>query len=231
VSEEGVVTTDRNRCTACGTCFDACAAEARAVVGKLMTPEEVIQEVLRDRVFFDQSNGGVTFSGGEPLMQHEFLCEALQKCKIHRLHSAVDTTGFTSSDIINKIADVADLFLYDIKTLDDEVHRRYTGVSNERILANLRLLADRSAAVVVRIPLIPDVNTDADSIHKIGAFVKSLGSITEIQLLPYHESGTTKYSRIGKEPKFESVRPPSREQIQSLVDIARSYVTHVSIGG
>lgn len=228
---DGATATDRERCTACGSCIDACAAEAREIIGTYMTAEEVLHEVIRDRIFFDQSNGGVTFSGGEPLLQHEFLHDALRACRSHRVHSAVDTTGYTSEKILLKIAEVADLFLFDLKTIDDNVHQRYTGVSNEQILKNLRTLTERGAPLIVRIPLIPNVNADPTSLHAIGKFVASFPQIDQIQLLPYHETGTAKHIRVGKKAPIEGVPLPSWEELQEYVQILKPYVEHVSIGG
>ena len=226
ISEDGKFVTLREFCLACGTCIELCYAEAREIVGKEMTTEEVMVEIEKDVVFFDESDGGVTFSGGEPLLQHEFLVELLEECGKKNIHRVVDTTGYTSPSILECVSRSVDLFLYDVKTLDDEKHRAYTGVSNRLILENLRRLAEWDKKVIVRIPIIPGVNDDSENIGQTGLFVASLRNVGEVHLLAYHKTGVQKYHRLGEEYRLEDVPVPSAEHLN---EIARELRNHVSV--
>jgi pyruvate formate lyase activating enzyme len=229
--EGGAYVTSRERCKQCGDCTKLCYAEAREIVGYDVTVDELVKEVEKDRVFFDESGGGVTFSGGEPLLQHEFLIAALKACKQRGLHTTVDTTGFTSAPILENVSEYVDLFLYDLKTLDNEEHEEYTGVSNRVIVDNLRLLSRRGKNVKVRVPVIPGVNDRPEDIHEIGMFVASLGNIPEIQLLPYHQTGVDKYHRLGVEYKMSRTSSPSVDRMNEIVTQLKTHVSLVSIGG
>ena len=151
---------DRERCKVSGNCAIACPAEALEVVGRRMTVEQVLAEIERDRVFYEQSNGGVTFTGGEPLAQPHFLLALLSACRGHGLHTAVDTSGFTPWKVLDKIRPFVDLFLYDLKLMDDVRHRQWTDSSNKIILSNLQKLAEWGHNLLVRIPIIPGINDD-----------------------------------------------------------------------
>ncbi len=223
--------TTRELCIQCGRCIEVCCAEAREIVGKEMTTEEVMAEINKDIVFFDESGGGVTFSGGEPLLQHEFLLSLLQACKQKCIHTAIDTTGFTSPAILKRISEFVDLFLYDLKTLDDAKHREFTGVSNRLILENLRRLSQWRKHVIVRMPLIPGINDDEESIRQVGRYVSSLKNLNEIQVLPYHQTGLEKYRRLGLEYKMQDVAPPSPEILSRIVSELKQFVRIVAIGG
>jgi len=194
-----------------------------------MTVEDVLLEVEKDRVFYDQSGGGVTFSGGEPLYQHQFLHALLSASKRKNLHTTVDTTGYTSPEILERLRDFVDLFLYDLKTLDDDCHREFTGVSNRLILENLERLIQWGRRVIVRIPLIPGVNDDSVSIRNMGAFVRDLGAVSEIHLLPYHTTGSEKYRRLGMEYGFSETL--SSDRVKVVVNELERYVNIVSTGG
>lgn len=227
---EGFVT-DRRLCIGCGRCIEVCYAEARAAVGTEMTTGEVLAEILKDVPFFDESGGGVTFSGGEPLLQHEFLSSLLESSKAHGIHTTLDTTGYTSPAILAQVNELVDLWLYDLKTLDEAAHEEFTGVSNRVILENLGRLADWGRNVIVRIPLIPGFNDDTGSILAIARHVASLKSILEIHLLPYHRSGVEKYARLGKAYPLDSRQPPSAEDLSALAEQVKHHVPNVLIGG
>ena len=229
--ENGSYVIHRERCLRCGECVDVCVADARALVGREMTVEEVMKEIRADASFFNQSGGGVTFSGGEPLLQHEFLLALLETCRMEGIHTTVDTTGFTSATILKSIAANTDLFLYDLKLFNDAMHREYTGVSNQIIFQNLKLLADWNKKVVIRIPLIPSLNDDEENIRALGAFVASLQKIQEIHLLPYHRSGIDKYQRIGMEYTLVTLAIPNHEMLQSAERMLKQYVPQVIVGG
>jgi pyruvate formate lyase activating enzyme len=196
-----------------------------------MSVEEVLKEIEKDAVFFSESSGGVSFSGGEPLLQHEFLLSVLKVCKQRGYHTAVDTTGFTSQKILESIIDSVDLFLYDLKTFDDVKHVEYTGVSNRVILENLKFLVQRRKEIIVRIPVIPGVNDTSEELAKIGSFVKELGGIREIQLLPYHQTGIDKYARLGKKYEMPDLVPPSVDEMNEFADGLAHEGARISIGG
>jgi len=219
------------RCAQCGSCADACAADARELLGKQMSVDDVMQEVKKDVVFYEESFGGVTFSGGEPLLQHTFLRAMLKACKEQGLHTAVDTTGYSSPAVLLAVSEFTDLFLYDVKAMDDATHRGFTGVTNGLVQGNLRRLASWGKRVIVRIPVIPGVNDSPGSIEATGRFVGALGNVLEVQLLPYHSLGDSKYARIGMAQPMPAIEIPSRERMIEVSDVLRKYHHAVSIGG
>ena len=232
ISKQGErLVTARELCRNSGDCVETCYAGAREIVGKEMSADDVMQEVEKDIVFFDQSRGGVSFSGGEPLLQHEFLLSLLEASKMKGLHTVVDTTGFTKPSILEQVIPLVDLFLYDLKTLDEEKHKEYTGVSNHLILQNLEHLAQWRKDVVVRIPIVPGVNDSPDEILRIGEFVARLGGIREIQLLPYHQTGMEKYTRLGLEYTMPHTIPPTPERMEEIAHALGNRVEIVSVGG
>jgi pyruvate formate lyase activating enzyme len=229
--ENGSYTIHRERCKTCGECAGVCVSDARAIIGNEMTAEEVMEEIRKDSTFFRQSGGGVTFSGGEPLMQHAFLLVLLKLCRQEGIHTTVDTTGFTSAAILESLAEYVDLFLYDLKLVDDAKHREFTGVSNRQILENLQLLAAWKKKIIVRMPLLPGLNDDEENINALGKFIGSLTTIPEIDILPYHRSGVEKYQRLGLTYQMTSLAVPGREMLQSAAGILNHYVPRVTIGG
>ncbi len=229
--QSGRYVTIRETCQECGECLEVCYADAREIVGREVTTGELMQEIERDRVFYDQSAGGVTFSGGEPLFQHEFLLSVLQTCRERGIHTTVDTTGFSSPAVIDSVARWTDLFLYDLKLMDGERHKRFTGVSNELILSNLKRLVENGSAVVVRMPLIPSVNSDRENLRALGTFVANLRMVREINVLPYHATGVEKYARLGKEYPLTDVEPPSWERVHDAVNELKRFFDNVTIGG
>ena len=230
-SVDGHVITDRGLCTKCGECVLRCYADAREQVGREMTTEAVMKEVLQDRVFFDESGGGVTFSGGEPLLQHGFLLSLLSACRQEGLHTVVDTSGCASPAILERIAPLVDLFLYDLKMMDDVKHKAFTGVSNVLLLENLRRLLQWKKQVIVRIPLIPGVNDDAENLRSSGRWISSLQGIHEVHVLPYHTSGVGKYSRLGKAFTLGSLGIPDEQSIAEAVAALQNFVPSVVVGG
>ncbi len=227
----GGFTTIRNVCIECGECVEVCNAEARELAGKELTKAQVMAEIEKDAVFYEQSCGGASFSGGEPLLQHEFLLSLLEACKERSIHTVVDTAGMTTPAILERISKYVDLFLFDLKTFNDKKHREFTGVSNGLIIGNLRRLAEWKKNVIVRIPVIPGVNDDPTDILESGAFVASLGNVTEIHLLPYHTIGVEKYRRLGLEYEMQQAVPPSADDLSTIVRQLSNYVPSVSIGG
>ena len=222
---------DQTRCTLCGECAEQCYAEAREVLGRPMTADQVLAELERDRMFYDESGGGVTFSGGEPLAQPEFLLELLKRCREHEMHTAVDTCGHASREIVDRIRPHVSLFLYDLKLLDDDRHRRYTGVSNALGLANLRALVAAGHDIVVRVPLIPGVNDDDESVRHIGAFLTELRRPFPVVILPYHSLGVAKYARLGRDCKMGETRALSEERVAAAATTLRRFGLQVDVMG
>ena len=204
-------------CELCGTCSLYCPTDARQLCGKEYTVEEVMKEILKDRSFYDASGGGVTFSGGECMLQIDFLEELLKACKQNGIHTAVDTAGHVPYEYFERILPYTDLFLYDVKCMDSTRHRQYTSVGNERILENLKQLLQTDRPVWVRIPVIPTVNDSVKEMTEIRAFFETYGKPEKIELLPYHAMGEHKYAAIGK--KAHVFIAPDEENLNQLRDI------------
>jgi pyruvate formate lyase activating enzyme len=202
-------------CTVCGRCVEACPAEARKRFGRSMTVEQVVREILKDRAFYRRSGGGVTLSGGEPATQAEFGRAVLAACQAHGLDTAVETCGFAPFAALAGLAAHCDLFLYDLKHMDPDAHRRLTGVPNEIILANLQRLAGLRT-ILVRVPIIPGSNDGADNLAALARFVSGLSPVPEIELLPYHNYGSAKYARAGRSYALCDVALPTTDYMQSL---------------
>lgn len=201
-------------CDLCGKCALYCPMDARKVCGKEYTVDEVLAEVLKDKAFYENSGGGVTFSGGECMLQINFLCEMLKKCKENGIHTAVDTAGHVPFTSFEKILPYTDLFLYDIKLLDSQKHREYVGVENGLILENLKKLFAAGAKIWIRIPVISGVNDSLEEMRAIKAFLAGCGKPENVELLPYHAMGENKYGAIGKKAQLFST--PSAYKINKL---------------
>ena len=207
-----------NKCIKCGHCDD-CPTGARETIGYEITVLELMKEINKDILFFEQSGGGVTFSGGEPLSQAEFLLEALSQCRKDYINTAIDTSGFCQTDYILEAADMANCFLYDIKFIDPVLHEKYCGVSNDLILKNLKKLAETKTMLLIRIPVIPAVNDDIGEMTGIFDFIRDIKNIEAVHLLPYHNIQTDKYKRIGKQYELSGIsgdESPNMEKIKSM---------------
>ena len=204
-------------CILCGKCALYCPVNARKVCGKEYTVDEVFAEIIKDKPFFDNSGGGVTFSGGECMLQIDFLLEILKKCKENGIHTAVDTAGHIPFENIEKILKYTDLFLYDIKLFDSVKHKEFVGVENTVILENLKKLLSLGAKIWIRIPVIADVNDSIEELQKIAEFLHLWGKPDKVELLPYHAMGENKYGAIGKEVQIFKV--PSAEKMKQLKEI------------
>lgn len=218
-------------CNCCGLCAEICPSEALEMIGREVTPAEVMDEVMKDFVFYQQSGGGVTFSGGEPLMQPEFLQELLVLAKKYNLHTVVDTSGYARFDLFLRILPLVDLFLYDLKVMEAEKHKRLTGKDNKLILENLKKLAAITDNVIIRIPIIPSVNDDDDNLKQMVKFIASLGSVRGIELLPYHPLGKDKYVRLGRDYQLVDLKKPSPEEMNRIADFFKQNNLSVLIGG
>jgi len=215
----------------CNTCVQNCPSEAHELIGQTVSIDDVVEKIKKDIVFYDASHGGVTFSGGEPLMQAEFLLNLLKACGQLDLHRTVDTTGYADADLLLDVAVHTDLFLYDIKHMDPERHKSYTGVSNKKILDNLRLLARHGADINIRIPVIPGFNTNDENIKQTGAFVSSLPGIRKINLLPFHNGASAKYARLGIHCFSSEIEIPTRREINNMAGRLCDFGLQVKIGG
>ena len=190
---------NRGNCTACGECANVCAGDALTLMGKTMTVEEVLTKVKKDELFYSESGGGMTVSGGEPFMQYPFLYELVRTAKKSNLHICLETCGYTDFDKLQKIAPYVDTFLYDYKETNDSRHKEYTGVSNKRILKNLEMLNKIGADIILRCPLIMGYNDRTDHFEGIAAITKSYKNIRQVDVEPYHPLGKAKSQDIGKD--------------------------------
>jgi pyruvate formate lyase activating enzyme len=225
---DAMITSDA--CRVCGTCANACSAEAREVLGKWMSVEEVLAEVEKDVIFFDESGGGVTLSGGEPLLQPDFAEALLRGCRERGIHTALDTCGLAAIDALQRVARYVDLFLFDLKLLDAARHRQYAGADNGTILRNLEALATSGCNTVVRFPVIPGINDSSGDTAQMIAFLTRLG-LRRIDLLGYHKIGADKYRRLKMEYRLDTVEPPNDTYLQDLaLQFQREGFT-VRIGG
>ncbi|PHR24084.1 MAG: radical SAM protein [Desulfotalea sp.] len=228
---EGIIT-DRSLCTGCGACADVCPTKATEMSGRLVTVEEIVAIVEKERIFFDQSGGGVTFSGGEPLLQHEFLLAALGALGRESIHRAVDTSGYAKQEIILEVAKQTDLFLYDLKMMDSSRHKKWTGVDNGRILNNLQLLAKTGACIEIRVPLVKGVNADLQNLEQTAAFVASLaGEKKTVSLLPYHYSMINKYQKLGEVFDGGDMSESTVDEQAEVVELFASFGIQATIGG
>jgi len=202
-------------------------------VGKYYSVGNILEILDREKVFIEQSKGGVTFSGGEPMLQTEFLLEALKACKENGFHTAVDTSGYSSVENYRSVIPFTDLFLFDIKHLDEERHLESTGVSNIAILDNYRLLMESGKDIMIRIPVIPGINDDPDYLGRLRQFIATTktGSLNKINLLPFHKIGASKYKRFNLPYRMEGVEPPGKEKMQKLKEFFMETGVKVKIGG
>lgn len=225
------ISRNESLCTLCQSCIDTCPALAHEPTGRQMTIEQLLQEIQKDEPFYDQSGGGVTISGGEPLCQPEALLALLKGCAARGIHRIVDTSALAPTETLLRIAQYTNLFLIDLKHMDTARHQHYTGAANELILHNLQQLAAGDHPVRVRVPLIPGVNDDSDNIRATGAFVAGCKSVEGIDVLPYHPSATAKYKKLGRQYKGMQFTVPSQEQLHYTVSLLKEHVSDVRIGG
>jgi len=226
------IVTDAELCTMCGKCAEVCPTKAIEISGRPMSVTEIMSEIEKERVFFDQSGGGVTFSGGEPLLQARFLIELLDECGHRGIHRAVDTAGLANTEIVLEVARRTDLFLYDLKMMNSDKHREWVGIPNEKILENLKVLAETGAKIIIRVPLIGGVNDDAENLEATARFVAQLsGEKKDVTLLPYHKIAQTKYQKLGRPEAFQLLEEPTTDSQLRAISIFREYGIKASIGG
>lgn len=230
LTDQGVVT-DPSRCRHCQTCADVCPAEVREFIGRTERVDHLMEAIQKDIPFYDESGGGVTFSGGEPLLQAAFLLALLDRCGRIGIHRAVDTTGYADTDILLAVAAYTDLFLFDLKLMDPVKHRKYTGVSNQIILRNLERLAGQDANVTIRIPLLPGINDDDENLDRTGSFLSTLPGVRNVDILPYHNSSQNKYRKLGSVYRAASVKAPTTQQLANVAARLEAFDLQVGIGG
>jgi len=201
------------------------------MIGRTMTVAEVVAEVLKDRIFYEDSQGGVTISGGEPLLQPRFANSLLAALREAGIHTTLDTTGFGCTEHLLAAAKLADLVLYDLKAFDEQRHRELTGVTNHNILANLAALNDAHGNVWIRLPFVPGFNDDLVELRKIAELVAKLRCVTLVNLLPFHRSGLHKYERLGQVHGLHGVEVPSEEAMERAAEVFREFHLPVKIGG
>ena len=231
LTSEGIIT-DTDLCRLCGNCAEVCPTKAIELSGKLQTITGIMDEIEKERIFFDHSGGGVTFSGGEPLMHYDFLIELLDECGRRGIHRVVDTAGLANTDLLMDVARRTDLFLYDLKMMDSARHQKWTGVPNEKILENLQVLAETGANIIIRIPLIGNVNDDIENMTQTARFISALaGQPKVVNLLPYHKIAQHKYGKLGRLEDFRLLEEPSSASQLRAIAIFQGFGIEANIGG
>ncbi|MFX1533337.1 MAG: glycyl-radical enzyme activating protein [Promethearchaeota archaeon] len=203
----------------------------KEIIGREVSVDEVMAEIEKDRIFYDESGGGVTFSGGEPLMQPDFLDQLLTACQELEIPTTLDTCGYASWEIVERIKDKVDLFLYDIKIIDDKDHQKYTGVSNILILSNFERLDKEGKNMIIRFPVITGITDTGQNIRQMTEWMSSLENVREINLLPYHKIGKGKYEKLNQLNRLKELDPPSSENLNQLSETFRAVGFKVKIGG
>ncbi len=219
---DGVHVFRRENCTACGKCADACLNEALRLAGRRRTVDDVLEEVLLDRPFYEQSGGGLTVSGGEPLLQADFAAALLRAAKESGLNTCVETSGFGSAEALDAVAAQTDLFLFDIKETDAQRHPGCTGVPLAPISANLKRLAERQKPVILRCPIIPGCNDRTDHFAAVAALANEMPNVREIHVEPYHPWGRDKYDQLDRAPGYDRATPPDKEVAEGWATAIRA---------
>lgn len=225
---DGTIKLDRSLCNACGLCVEVCPSEARVMSGRLVTVDEVLEVVKKDALFYRNSGGGVTASGGEPTSQPQFLLALFRKCQESNIHTVLDTCGYVRWEILKEILEYTELVFFDIKHMVSAKHKEYTGVDNKLILENAKKIVALGKPIRIRIPLIPGFNDSAENISRTAHFVTKLG-ISEIDLLPYHQFGRNKYARLGLIYKLNNLESYQQEQIDKIKNEYESSGIQVTI--
>lgn len=217
------------RCRLCGRCTEACYAEALVMEGREATPEEVVTEVLKDKPFYDNSGGGATLSGGEPLLQPDFAAAVLARCHDHDVHTCLDTAAHVPWSAFEAVLPHTDLVLLDLKIMDGQRHKEATGADNARILDNARRLAEAACRIVVRVPIVPGHTDDDDNIGAIADFLRDFPNLDHLELLPYHRFAESKYHRLRRAYALEGAEPPPRERLDALAALVAARGIQVKV--
>ncbi|MFP4456991.1 MAG: glycyl-radical enzyme activating protein [Clostridia bacterium] len=219
-----------SNCILCGKCIDVCPSNARVWIGEEYSIRDLIEIINKDKIFYEESNGGVTFSGGEPLIQAKILSKLLKEIKLDNLHVAIDTSGYCSKDKIDMVMDYTDLWLYDLKHMNSIIHNELTGVGNEKILENLIYLDNYNANIWIRFPFIPGFNSDEANLREMGEFVRELKT-NKLFILPYHNLAEDKHNRFEFEYKLKGLAEPTIDQLENAREILIQYGLKVQVGG
>ena len=212
----GVHSFNRSKCAGCGKCIDT-SCPALSFYGSVADSDEIIVDVLKDKVFYETSGGGITISGGEPLAQSDFCVDLLKKAKEQGLHTCIETSGFASAETIEKTLPFVDIYLFDCKETDPENHKKYIGQDNAVILKNLRMISQSGGKIILRCPIIPGVNDRAEHFSGIAKLAEELDGVSEIQIEPYHNLGKGKYSALGMEYSLESEPVPDSDTAEKWI--------------
>jgi len=213
---------DREICTNCGKCVDVCMPGAITIYGKEMSADEVFQTVIKDRDFYKSSGGGVTVSGGEALTQADFVENLFKRCQDANIHTCLDTCGYPAYESWNRVLQFTNLVLFDLKLFNSAEHHKVTGRSNENVLRNLDLIIKAKVPVIIRIPIIPGINDSVDNLGSIARLIASLDDKIEVNLLPYHRYGESKYIMLDREYPLSKVIPPEESRLETLAGIFKS---------
>lgn len=227
--EDGKMSLEHSRCTGCGVCVYKCPVGARKLFGRVSTVSGVFEEIKKDAGYYLKSKGGVTVSGGEPLMQADFVAALFTRCRALGIHTALDTCGYYEPSVLYKVLSLADLVLFDIKHMDRQRHRQLTGVYNDVILQNAQLIAQKGVPMLIRVPLIPGVNDSAENMNDTAFFVSGLGGHIGVELLPYHELGIAKYEMLGMDYRLAGTKRPTDEKLNACREIFLRYGIECSI--
>jgi len=230
LSKENKFFVDRTKCKTCGECVAVCPTGALSIKGKYMTVAEVVKELKKDAGAFRRSQGGITISGGEGLVQHEFTTELLKACQAQGWTTAFETTGYAKPEVIEEVFPYVTYTLLDIKSMNPINHKEQTGVDNQIILENAKRIAQLSN-VTVRVPVIPGFNFTAEDIRQIGEFAKTLHNVDTVHLLPYHALGSNKYEMIGREYEMETLENLKKSEVKGMESIITDMGLHCLIGG
>lgn len=231
LTPHGVVT-NFDSCNLCGKCAEVCPTKAFEMLGSPISLKALMKTIDNEAIFFDQSGGGVTFSGGEPLMHADYLLEALKECGKRYYHRVVDTTAFANQEVLLEVAKHTELFLIDLKVMDADKHKEFTGVSNKKILENITELSKTECELIFRMPLIKGVNTSNENIDATANFINSLeGNRTKMNLLPYHNIAENKHVKLGAGSNFIEFKTPSEDEIESIISRFNTYGIEATEGG
>ena len=227
--KKGLPLRDPASCVSCGSCADQCPSEALQLMGRSTTVDAVFDDISADQPFWERSGGGVTLSGGEPLMQLDFAAALLRRCHENYLHTVLDSCLQVPAKSLGAVYADVDLFLCDLKLMSASRHREFTGFTNELILKNLTLLLESDKDILVRRPLIPGLNDDTDELNAFGDFLGSLRPGVQVELLPYHRLGESKFERLGREYLLSEIAPPTKEDLAAAKQIVEKYDIEVVI--
>lgn len=219
---DGNIELQHSRCKACGKCVEVCPSGAREIIGEKMSVDDIIKIIKRDMVFYRESGGGVTFSGGEPTYQHQFLRELVKSCKALGIDTAIETCGYFEWGLLKDIFEMVDFVFVDIKHMDSNIHKKFTSVDNKLILENIINISKLNKKPVIRIPLIEDVNDDLKNIHETLEFISKKIIAGGVELLPYHNYGVPKYKALGMANHYE-FKKPNEEKIEEIESIIKEY--------